>query len=345
MNDPGSNHSLTAENILTSFPIALQDDASAAALGEITARLLARRPEEISQLRIYPMIDQLPERLLDILAYDFKVDWWDADYSLEEKRRTLKDSWRVHKLLGTKAAVEMAISAIYPRTTVLEWWEYGGEPYHFRLDINITNDSIDSVKQRRVMERLEYYKSLRSHNDGVTYFVEAAPAIAKAVTTVAAMQETAHVPLELPVPIIKPVAVARVGVVTGLWESAETRLELPTPTIQRTVTARIGVATGLWEAFTTSLVLTTPPIQRAVIARARASAGWEETFIARVTLPEIEPPRGEAEARAGIASAWQESYTTPAVLLTDEVQTAAAQAQAKSAVVSMQETAQTFINL
>lgn len=340
-----NNHGLIRETLVATLPAALQKDPSAVALAEAMADLLARRPDEIEQLRIYPVIDRLDARLLDILAYDFKVDWWDADYSLEEKRRTLKDSWRVHKLLGTKAAVEMAISAIYPRTTVLEWWEYGGEPYHFRLDINITNDSIDSVKQRRVMERLEYYKSLRSHNDGVTYFVEAAPAIAKAVTTVAAMQETAHVPLELPVPIIKPVAVARVGVVTGLWESAETRLELPTPTIQRTVTARIGVATGLWEAFTTSLVLTTPPIQRAVIARARASAGWEETFIARVTLPEIEPPRGEAEARAGIASAWQESYTTPAVLLTDEVQTAAAQAQAKSAVVSMQETAQTFINL
>ncbi len=340
-----NSHGLTRENLVATLPPALQKDPSAVALAEAMADLLVRRQSEIEQLHIYPVIDRLDERLLDILAYDFKVDWWDADYSLEEKRRTLKDSWRVHKLLGTKAAVEMAISAIYPRTTVLEWWEYGGEPYHFRLDINITNDSIDSVKQRRVLERLEYYKSLRSHNDGVTYFVEAAPAIAKAVTTVAAMQETAHVPLTLPVPIIKPVAVARVGVVTGLWESAKTRLELPTPTIQRTVTARIGVATGLWEAFTTSLVLTTPPIQRAVIARARASAGWEETFIARVTLPEIEPPRGEAEARAGIASAWQESYTTPAVLLTDEVQTAAAQAQANSAVVSMQETAQTFINL
>ena len=340
-----NNHGLIRETLVATLPAALQKDPSAVALAEAMADLLARRPDEIEQLRIYPVIDRLDERLLDILAYDFKVDWWDADYSLEEKRRTLKDSWRVHKLLGTKAAVEMAISAIYPRTTVLEWWEYGGEPYHFRLDINITNDSIDSDKQRRVLERLEYYKSLRSHNDGVTYFVEAAPAIAKAVTTVAAMQETAHVPLTLPVPIIKPVAVARIGVVTGLWESAETRLELPTPTIQRTATARVGVATGLWEAFTTSLVLTTPPIQRAVIARARASAGWEETFTARVTLPEIEPPRGTAETRAGMASAWQESYTTPAVLLTDKVQTAAAQAQAKSAVVSMQETAQTFINL
>lgn len=339
------NNGITKENLLFARPIALRGDESTEALAEATAEVLAARLAEIDRLRIISNIDNLEEALLDILARDFKVDWWDANYSLEEKRRTLKDSWRVHKMLGTKAAVETAISAIYPRTKVLEWWEYGGEPYHFRLDINITNDSIDSVKQRRVLERLEYYKSLRSHNDGVTYFVEAASAIAKAVATVAAMQETVYVPLTLPVPIIKPVAVARVGVVTGLWESAETRLELPTPTIRRTATARVGVATGLWETFTTSLVLTTPPIQSSVIARARAAAGWEETFVARVTLPEIEPPRGEAELRVGVAGAWQESYTTPAVSLTDEVQTATAQAQAKSAVVSMQETAQTFINL
>ena len=72
MNDPGANHGLTAENILAAFPVALRDDASAAALGDITARLLARRPEEISRLRIYPVIDQLPEKLLDILAYDWR---------------------------------------------------------------------------------------------------------------------------------------------------------------------------------------------------------------------------------------------------------------------------------
>ena len=67
-------------------------------------------------------------------------------------------------------------------------------------------------------------------------------------------------------------------------------------------------------------------------------------FVTRVTLPEIEPPRSAAELQVGMASAWQESYTTPAAPL-DKVQTAAAPAQAKSAVVSMQETAQTFINL
>ena len=78
------------------------------------------------------------DQLLDILANDFKVDWWDANYTLEEKRRTLKDSWNVHRRLGTKAAVVLAISAIYPDTQVSEWWEYGGKPYHFKLLIDAT---------------------------------------------------------------------------------------------------------------------------------------------------------------------------------------------------------------
>lgn len=164
-----NSHGLTRENLVATLPPALQKDPSAVALAEAMAGLLARRPEEIEQLHIYPVIDRLDEQLLDILAHDFKVDWWDADYSLEEKRRTLKDSWRVHKLLGTKAAVEMAISAIYPQTTVLEWFEYGGEPYHFKLLVNAAYEQIDPEKHRRVLEKVQYYKNLRSHMDEVEY--------------------------------------------------------------------------------------------------------------------------------------------------------------------------------
>ena len=169
MNEPGRNHGLTEENLLRQFPIALQGDESASALAKITARLLSGRPEEIDRLRIYPDICRLDEELLDILAYDFKVDWWDANYSLEEKRRTLKDSWRVHKLLGTKAAVEMAISAIYPQTTVQEWFEYGGRPYHFKLQLDLTGTFWTEERPRRILERVNFYKSLRSHVDGLEY--------------------------------------------------------------------------------------------------------------------------------------------------------------------------------
>lgn len=306
---------ITKENMLFTLPPALKGDESTEALAAATAEALENRLEEMDRLRIVSNIDGLEEALLAILARDFKVDWWDTSYSLEEKRRTVKDSWRVHKTLGTKAAVETAISAIYPHTRVLEWWEYGGEPYHFRLDINITNDHIDSDKQRRVLERLNFYKSLRSHNDGVTYFVEAAPAIARAASSVTGFKESTHISLVVPVPIIKPTASARVGAITGLWESAEARINLDAPTLRRVSAARV-----------------------------RATAGVQEVFTTCAILPDTDPPSGAAHFKTGVSGAWQEHYTTEAIQLAAPAPTAAVQARARGAVAARQETAQTTIN-
>lgn len=163
-------YGLTAENLLRALPQVLRNDEGMAALAAAIAETLSGRVGEIENLRVYSRIDELPEDLLDILAYDFKVDWWDGDYTLEEKRKTLRDSWRVHRMLGTKAAVETAISAIYPETKVTEWWEYGGEPYHFKLRLDATYENVDQEKHWRVMEKVEYYKNLRSVLDEIEYY-------------------------------------------------------------------------------------------------------------------------------------------------------------------------------
>lgn len=165
-------HGLTAENMLLALPEVLRNDANILALATATAEALAARLDEIEAVLLYPCIDQLPEDLLDRLAYDFKVDWWSADYTLEEKRRILRDSWLVHKRLGTKAAVERAISAIYPGTKCSEWWEYAGQPYCFKILIDTAYEHVDPEKHRRVLERVSFYKNLRSHLDGVEYIAE-----------------------------------------------------------------------------------------------------------------------------------------------------------------------------
>lgn len=163
------NKGITKENLLLIMPPALTHDPSIMALATAAAEVLVNRLEEIDRLRLIPNIDGMDESLLDILAYDFKVDWWDSNYTLEEKRRTLQSSWKVHKMLGTKAAVETAISAIYPDTKVSEWFEYGGDPFHFKLLIDATYENVDPERHRRVMERVEFYKNLRSHLDGIEY--------------------------------------------------------------------------------------------------------------------------------------------------------------------------------
>ncbi|MDF2984875.1 MAG: phage tail protein [Eubacterium sp.] len=164
-----NNYGITSENLLRVFPEILAKDENMLALASSISDELALRPDEIASLMLYSRIDELSEKLLDILAYDFKVDWWDYNYSLEEKRKTLKDSWNVHRTLGTKGAVEKAISAIYPDTKVEEWFTYGGDPYHFKLLLDATYEGVNPTKHKRVLDRVEYYKNLRSHLDNIEY--------------------------------------------------------------------------------------------------------------------------------------------------------------------------------
>lgn len=197
-------HGITKENLLLACPSALRKSASIAALGDATADVLSKRPSEIRQISLYTRIDELPEDLLDILAPDFKVDWWDPNYSLEEKRRVFKASWYVHKHLGTKAAVETAIRDIYPLTTVEEWFEYeGGKPYHFRLRINITSDSGDPARRKRVLERLNFYKNLRSHVDEIRYFLMPSKSWAAAGGLMAGSREVDRASIRIP-PLKRP---------------------------------------------------------------------------------------------------------------------------------------------
>ena len=165
-----SSHSLSAQNLMATLPQVLQNDPGLAALASSIADILEKRKEEIQRVAIYSRIDELPEDLLDILAYDFKVDWWGAEFSVEEKRKLLKGSWRVHRVLGTKAAVITAVDSIFPGAQIVEWFEYGGEPYHFRLLLDSTYESVTPEKHQRVLENISHYKNLRSVLDGVEYF-------------------------------------------------------------------------------------------------------------------------------------------------------------------------------
>ena len=174
MND--SKLGITRENLLLIVPPALTHDPAMMARAAADAEALAARPAEIDRVRIISNIDALDETVLDILARDFKVDWYDPNYSLEEKRRTVKSSWRVHKTLGTKAAVETAIRAIYPLTTVEEWFEYGGDPFRFKVIIGAA-EGVTAEQQAAVLERVRFYKNLRSHLETISYQMEQATTI------------------------------------------------------------------------------------------------------------------------------------------------------------------------
>lgn len=165
-----SAHALTSENLLRALPEVLRNDKSMEALAASIAQVLAKRPEEIRYLSIYPRIDELPEELLDILAYDFKVDWYDYNYSLESKRALIKGCFFVHRKMGTRKSVEKALAAIYPGTAVEEWFEYGGRPYYFRIILDVTSPR-EAIDNGKIVWAVNLYKPLRSRleDDAIIY--------------------------------------------------------------------------------------------------------------------------------------------------------------------------------
>ncbi|MCM1165687.1 MAG: phage tail protein I [Ruminococcus sp.] len=149
------------------LPEPLKNDETMFALGRAIAGELQQNIQLARFTIIYPRIDELDETTLDILAGDFKVDWYDYEGTIEEKRKCIKECMFIHKYKGTKFAVKTALESVYSKVSVNEWFEYGGEPYHFNVDICGSTD--DREKRARVLEKIQYYKNLRSVLDNVTF--------------------------------------------------------------------------------------------------------------------------------------------------------------------------------
>lgn len=180
-----NENSMTSENILAQLPAVLSRSKRLNDLAVAVAHALEDGTQMIDLARIYTNIDALPEALLDILAYDFKVDWYEYDAPVETKRAQLKNNFNAHRHLGTKGAVLDEISVFYPGADVQEWFEYDGEPYHFKVIIPLSdagqNDETSATNlYQKIWERVLYSKSFRSVLDVIDYYDECDDAMAHA---------------------------------------------------------------------------------------------------------------------------------------------------------------------
>lgn len=166
-----SDYGHTAENYLSTLPIVLKEDPKFYALATSIAFTLAKEAQNARLANVYNRIDELPEELLDIIAYDFKIDWYDYDYPIDAKRQLIKTGIYIRKRIGTIGAVSTGVQAVYPRSTIEEWFDYkeeGGEPFHFRVVLDL-NRPVLPVSVDSVVRAIAMYKPLRCKLDGIYY--------------------------------------------------------------------------------------------------------------------------------------------------------------------------------
>lgn len=82
--------------------------------------------------RTYAAIATMPEWLLDYMAVELRTPSYDENYSLKTKRALIQGSLLFYKQMGTPAAVNRIIETIFETGYIEEWYEYDGDPHHFR---------------------------------------------------------------------------------------------------------------------------------------------------------------------------------------------------------------------
>ncbi len=113
-------------------------------------------------------VDKMPEWRLDELAWEYGAEWYDYDATLEIKRSQIKGVQDFFNRLGTPYAVESALSAVYGDGTIKEWFEYGGDPFHFKA--YTTNASALTENRKKFIALLDVVKNVRSVLDGIVYY-------------------------------------------------------------------------------------------------------------------------------------------------------------------------------
>lgn len=128
---------------------------------------LQKVTKNIKHCLLYPRLEELSEAEIDLLAWQFHVDFYEPiGMDIETKRKLVKESIAWHRLKGTPAGVEKVLSAAFGKSEVEEWFEYGGEPYHFRITSSGFDPAGKTIKD--ILRAVEMAKNTRSCLDGVT---------------------------------------------------------------------------------------------------------------------------------------------------------------------------------
>jgi phage tail P2-like protein len=151
------------------LPPLLAADERCRILEQLSARLQAL---DLSPLLVN-LVDRAEDDVLLYLADQFNVvesGWWGAVDDAQERRELIKLSIALHRRKGTPWALRRLLESAGVRADIREWWQTGGDPFTFEIDIlaNRFSDDPDvpylgSAMTARMQQLINTVKPVRAH--------------------------------------------------------------------------------------------------------------------------------------------------------------------------------------
>ncbi|MBT2717561.1 phage tail protein I [Bacillus sp. ISL-57] len=146
------------------IPPSLKKDTEIVAMADALTPIFQMIYEKTKLIKQF---EGIPDNLLDFIAYEEIVDFYETTMSVEEKRALIDRAQIVHQLKGTPAAIEEVAGIFFKNARVREWFEYGGDPYYFRIETDETFKS--EVDIARLFRLIETTKRKSSRLEGVLF--------------------------------------------------------------------------------------------------------------------------------------------------------------------------------
>ena len=108
-------------------------------------------------------VEKMPEWRLDEMAWEYNC-LYDYNANIEAKRRWIRDATPLYAALGTPQAVYNFLEGYFDQIELEEYWQYAGDPFHFRVTVSGEwNDANEAWLRRTIAES----KNVRSVLDDI----------------------------------------------------------------------------------------------------------------------------------------------------------------------------------
>ena len=149
------------------LPTSISRDRKVQEIADAVSKSIRGDNAHISPIAIYAGIEKASNSILQLLAWQFHADNYDASLTATEKRKVVKEAIGYHRYKGTIYAIDNAIRPLLPQGKVKEWFDYGGKPYHFKI---ITRGRLENAEHVKHLKRdVEDAKNVRSWLECIEY--------------------------------------------------------------------------------------------------------------------------------------------------------------------------------
>ncbi|OKP67565.1 phage tail protein [Paenibacillus sp. P3E] len=153
-------------SLLDLLPPSIRHDPSMSAAAVALDTQLQKTTDMINTLNLFGRSEEWSDAETDELAWQYSPPYYDPDLPLEQKRMLIKNAIPFHRHKGTPGAVEDLIDILFGEGAVEEWWQYGGDPYHFRVLTN--NPDVTTTRAEEFIAAVDAVKRLSAVLDSVT---------------------------------------------------------------------------------------------------------------------------------------------------------------------------------